>query len=192
MLRESSLISCYHLGYHVVSCLIPENLKGQDYVYQHPFRAGHNFCSYYQHFRSLCSCGRHIILKTPPERSLMQFKMCRRFTDDNLRTFNCLMKSESWKDVFGAVDLDEAFSHFHFTVGYYFNTTFPLKKSKICCLLSSISCTKVNFPDTLKLLVSKLILKGKGCGITLTTTISILSTFSKEIRSYFSGGCLPF
>lgn len=36
--------------------------------------------------------GDVLYLKTPPERSLMLFKMCRRFTDDNMRTFNCLMK----------------------------------------------------------------------------------------------------
>lgn len=36
--------------------------------------------------------GDVLYLKTPPERSRMQFKMCHRFTDVNMRTFNCLMK----------------------------------------------------------------------------------------------------
>lgn len=49
------------------------------------------------------------------------------------------MKSKSWKDVFGAVDLDGALSLLQSTVGYYFNTEFPLKTSKV---VSRDTCTK--------------------------------------------------
>lgn len=70
----------------------------------------------------------------------MQFKMCRRFNDVNVWTFKDLMKSKSCKDFFGVVDLDGAFGCFQSTVGYYFNTEFSLKTSKV---VSRDTCTKV-------------------------------------------------
>lgn len=99
-----------------------------------------------------------------------------------------MFNEKSCKDVFGAVDLDEAFGCFQFTVGYYFNTIpfkIPFKKVKNLLLLVKYLLHQSQFPNTLKLLVSKYIFKGKGSGITLSTTISILSTFSKEIKKLF-------
>lgn len=95
-----------------------------------------------------------------------------------------MFNEKTWKDVFGAVDLDEAFGCFQFTVGYYFNTI-PFEKVKNLLPLVKYLLHQSQFPDTLKLLVSKHIFKGKGSGITLSTTISILSTFSKEVKKLF-------
>lgn len=72
-----------------------------------------------------------IKLAVPLKDEIPKFKFKRSFGDDNCRIFKTLLKSEEWDKLFSANSIDDKLDCFNSILNYYFELSFPYKKSKI-------------------------------------------------------------